>query len=189
MAEAAPSRSLRLALALDRAADRPWLLPAVALFPAADYVLPVLPNQLLLAALSMLRPARWWRFALAFVAGAALGAGGVAAAVETMGPWLLDAVLGGAPEGGAAARALALIEAHGLWALALLAALPWPPRTAVILCALAGLPPLGIALAVAVGRLLPGSAYAYLGAKAPHLLRRNARVDRLFAQIEACRIA
>lgn len=42
-------------------AIRRWFLPAVAIFPAADYVLPFLPNQMLLLALSVLHPKRGLR--------------------------------------------------------------------------------------------------------------------------------
>jgi membrane protein YqaA with SNARE-associated domain len=188
MAEAAaPSRTLRTVLALDRAADRPWFLPAVSLFPLADYVLPFLPNQMLLAALSVLQPRRWLVFAALFVAASASGAVLTAWAVQALGPWLLETIVGGAPERGAAADLLRVVERYGLAGLILLAALPWPPRTAVIVCALAGLPPLTIGLAVALGRTVPAGLLAIGGAKAPHVLRRVRSVDRLLSQLEACR--
>lgn len=185
--EAAPSRAARIIAAVDHAADRPWFLPAVSVFPLTDYALPFLPNQLLLIALSVLQPRRWWLFALVFVAATGLGALLTAHALQAVGPWLLNALFGGRPEEGAAAQVLALVERHGLWALALLAALPWPPRTGVVVCALAGLPPPLIGAAVAAGRVVPAGLCTLVGSRAPHLLRRFQSVDRVLGEVQALR--
>jgi hypothetical protein len=48
------TRAARVLLRLDRAAHRPWFLPAVAVFPLSDFVLPFLPNQILLTTLGAL---------------------------------------------------------------------------------------------------------------------------------------
>jgi hypothetical protein len=57
-----PSRAARIILALERRSDRRWFLPAVGIFPLSDYVLPFLPNQMLLGrALGVLRH-RWLRW-------------------------------------------------------------------------------------------------------------------------------
>jgi len=185
---ASPSRTARIVLWLDRVSGRPWFLPAVSAFPLCDYVAPVLPNQVLLLALTVLHPRRWWAFALAWVAAGALGAFLAAVAIQAAGPALLDTLFGGAPEPtGSAAVALDLIERWGLWALVPLSMLPWPPRTAVLLCAIAGLPPQGIAAATALGRALPVGVYALLGSRAPHLLRRIRSVDRVLRKIKDLR--
>ena len=55
---ASPSRTARIVLWLDRVSGRPWFLPAVSAFPLCDYVAPVLPNQVLLLALTVLHPRR-----------------------------------------------------------------------------------------------------------------------------------
>lgn len=184
----APSRTARTVVALDRMANRPWFLPAVSLFPLADYVLPFLPNQMLLIALSVLQPRRWWMFALTFVIATGTGAWLTAHALQmAVGPVLLEAAFGGGPDAGAAPKTLLLIETYGLWALALLAMLPWPPRTGVIVGALAGLPPFNIGLAVATGRVIPACAYAAIGAFAPYLLRRIGAVDRVLSEAEDVR--
>ena len=183
-----PSRTARIVLALDRVSGRPWFLPAVAAFPLCDYIVPVLPNQVLLLALTVLHPRRWWAFGLAWVAAGALGAFLAAVVIQAAGPWLLDALFGGAPEPtGSAAAALDLIEGWGLWALVPLSMLPWAPHTAVLLCAVTGLPPLGIAAAVALGRALPVGVYAFLGSRAPHLLGRIRSVGRVLREIEDLR--
>jgi membrane protein YqaA with SNARE-associated domain len=181
------SRTARVVAALDRGADRPWALPAVAVFPLSDYVFPFLPNQVLLVALAVLRPRRWWAYALVFVLATGFGAFLSALAVRAVGPWLLDASVGDLPGQGTAAEVLRTVERYGLWGLTLLALLPWPPRTAVLVCAMAGLPPLGIGLAVAAGRVVPAGGYALVGSRTPHLLRRIGAVDRVLREVEALR--
>ena len=74
MADRPPSRAARTIVALDRRADRPWFLPAIGLFPMSDYILPFLPNQMLLLGLAMLRPTRWISLAATFALATALGA-------------------------------------------------------------------------------------------------------------------
>jgi len=181
------SRTARVVAALDRGADRPWSLPAVAVFPLSDYVFPFMPNQVLLVTLAVLRPRRWWAYALVFVLATGLGACLSALAIQAVGPWLLDAFVGDVDGQGTAADVLTFVERHGLWGLALLALLPWPPRTAVLICGMAGLPPLGIGLAVAAGRVVPAGGYALVGSRAPQVLRRIRVVDRVLGEVEALR--
>ncbi len=185
-ASAVPPRPVRVLRRLDRAADRRWFLPATAVFPLSDYALPVLPNQLLLVILAVLHPRRWWALTVTFVTAAGLGAFLVATAVQTGGAWLLEVV---PADPGALAGVTRQLRRYGLWALVALSLLPWPPRTAVLACALAGLAPWSIAAAVTAARLVPVTALALTGAKAPHLLRRWARVDRLLTAVEAVRTA
>lgn len=188
MARAAvPSRSARVVAALEHATDRPWFLPSVAAFPLADYVLPFLPNQTLLMTLAILRPTRWAALALTFASAGAFGALLSAYAVQAVAPQLFDALFGGAPDTGATAKVLAAVDDYGLWTLAALAMLPWPPRTALIVCALAGLSPASIALAIGAGRVVPSGSFGFLGSKAPHFLRRLRSVDRVLREVEALR--
>ncbi|MET8824403.1 hypothetical protein ABZX40_07575 [Streptomyces sp. NPDC004610] len=182
-----PTRTVRLLLRLDRAAHRRGFLPALAVFPLSDYVLPVLPNQMLLMGLSALHPRRWRVIALTFVGASVLGAFLVATAVHAAGPWLLDAVGAVAPGQAELREVAGQVERHGGWALAALALLPWTPRAAVVMCALAGIPPWTVALAVLAGRPLPVTLLALTGAKAPRLLRRSGRVDRVLREVEARR--
>lgn len=188
MAEAAPSRPARALLALERQADRPWFLPAVGVFPLCDYILPFLPNQLLLAGLSMSLPRRWIVLALTFVAATAAGATLIVAAIQQFGTPVMEQILGEMPEANAVTPVLAQIRRYGLPALAVIAMLPWPPRMAVLACALAGLPPVEVGLAVLAGRIVPATIYAGLGAKAPNLLRRNPRVDRIIREVAAAKL-
>lgn len=187
MAEAVPYRPARVLLALERQSDRPWFLPAVGVFPLCDYILPFLPNQLLLAGLSMTVPRRWIALALTFVVATAAGASLIVAAIQQFGAPVMEQILGEMPEASAVAPVLAHIHTYGLLALIALSLLPWPPRLAVLACALAGLPPAQVGLAVLLGRLVPATIYAGVGAKAPQMLRRIRSVDRIIREVEAAR--
>ncbi len=178
------TRTVRVLRRLDRAAQRRWFLPATAVFPLSDYALPVLPNQILLTTLAVLHPRRWWQLTITFVAAAGLGAFLVAAAVQATGTWVLDAIPGD-PQ--ALTDVTGQIRRYGLWVLVGLSLLPWPPRTAVLACALVGIPPWAIAAAVLAGRPVPVAAMAFTGARTPHLLRRFRRIDRLLTAVEADR--
>lgn len=163
------NRTQRALAYIDRAAGKRWFWPAVGLFPSLDYLLPVLPNQLLMIALSVLHPRKWLLVALVFIAASAMGAFGAAWLIQYLGEtWAGRLPFGG--EGEALHWAAGQVRRWGLLAVAVLALLPVPPRTAVIACALAGLPPEGIAGAVALGRTVPATAISFLSAKSPALL-------------------
>ena len=181
----AAGRLARLVVALQARAGRPWFLPSVGVFPVLDYALPVLPNQILLIALSVLQPRLWWRFAAVFVAGAALGALLAALAVQQAVQPLVGMLLGEGSTLDPAPWLRSFIEHYGLIGLAGLSLLPSPPRTAVVVCAAAGLPPAAIMLAVGAGRLLPLMGLALVGAKSPGLLRRFRSVDALLREVES----
>jgi hypothetical protein len=187
MAEVKLSMPAQALLALERQADRRWFLPGVGVFPLCDYIFPFLPNQILLAGLSMTLPRRWVALAMTFVIATAGGAALIVAAIQHLGPPCMEKLFDARPETGALAPMLASIRTYGLAALVAVAMLPWPPRTAVLACAVAGLPPLHVGMAVLAGRFAPASIYAGIGAKAPHLLRRLAAVDKIMREVEAAR--
>lgn len=166
---------------LDDEAGRRGFLFKVGMFPLLDYALPFLPNQMLLIALALLQRSRWLALALTFAIASAIGALTAALIVQFAGGgianWLTSSVDG-------AEQALALVENYGLTGLAMLALLPWPPRTGVIVCAIAGLPPIQIMLAVGAGRLVPAAAIAFLAARSPLLLRRIPGIDRQLVKLE-----
>ncbi|MCM2388318.1 VTT domain-containing protein [Streptomyces albipurpureus] len=153
----------------------------------SDYALPVLPNQLLLMGLSALHPRRWRMIALTFVLASATGAFLTALVFQTAGPWLLSTIGGLAPQREELREVSGLITQYGVWAVAVLALLPWTPRAAVVMCALVGVPPWTIAVAVLVGRPVPVTLLALGGARAPLLLRRSRRLDRVLTEVETHR--
>lgn len=187
-----PSRALRAARYLDRLSDRPVFLPAVSVFPFLDYALPFLPNQLLLILLSALRPARWIAIALVFTAATVCGAMVTAWLIQSVASPMLSSLFGTSEGSGASdtfAQAKSYIEEYGLWALTVLALLPAPPRTAVIVCATLGLPPLQIGAAVGAGRIFSAGGVAYLAARAPGWLRRFKKVDQALSALEEHRVS
>ncbi len=187
MAEANLTRPARTLLWLEHRANRPWFLPAVGVFPMCDYVFPFLPNQMLLAGLSMTLPQRWIALAATFVVATAAGATLLVTAIQQFGVHFIEQIFGGTPQASALEAALEQICTYGIPALIGLAMLPWPPRTAVIACAVAGLPPAQVGLAVLAGRIVPATLFARVGSKAPHLLRRSTRVDRIMREVEAAK--
>lgn len=170
MAEREQARTLRAIEFLDRAAGKRWFWPTVGLFPVFDYVLPVLPNQLLMIALSALNPRKWWLVALVFVAASALGAFGTAWLIQLLGDAWAELMPFAPSDSDSWQWTLEQVRRWGLPAVAVLALLPVPPRLAVIACAVAGLPPEGIAASVAAGRSVPAIAIAFLSARAPAML-------------------
>lgn len=187
MADRLLSRPARVLLSLERKSNRGWFLPGVGAFPLCDYLLPFLPNQILLVGLSMLLSRRWIALAITFVIASALGAGLIVAGVQQFGMPIVEHLFGEMPDASALAPVLEQIRVYGPTALVGLAMLPWPPRTAVLACAIAGLPPVQVGLAVLAGRVVPVTVYAGVGAKAPHLLRRLTSVNRVMSEVKVAR--
>lgn len=162
-----PSRLARATRFLQGCAHRRWFLPAVAVFPMADYVLPVMPNQMLLMSLSALQPRRWPTLAAVFAVSTAVGGALTTLAIQYFRQPLVQHLLAQAD---GASRAVAWVEQYGLVALAGLALLPWPPRLALIACAIAGLPWHLVGVALLSGRVIPSATMAFLGARSPRFL-------------------
>ena len=181
----ADTRAVRALRWIDRQADRPGFYARVGVFPLVDYALPFLPNQLLLIALAYLQRERWLGLALTFAVASALGALLIAFLVQGIGggvaAWLTANVE-------TAGTVFDFVQGYGVWALGLLALLPAPPRTAVLLCALAGLPPLPIGAAVLAGRLVAASAIAWAAARSPDWLRRLPGMARWIERVERMRV-
>ncbi|TFL19324.1 hypothetical protein [Jannaschia formosa] len=178
-----PGRRARARLAsalrwIDRQAARAGYYPRMGAFPFLDYALPVLPNQILLLVLACLHRERWLAIALTFAIASALGAVAVTLVVQIADSRSVARFLTGEIE--AAGPVIAWIEAEGVWVLAALALLPTPPRSAVLVCALAGLPPVEIGGAIAAGRACSASAMAWLAARGSRRLPPLARwLDRI----------
>lgn len=172
-----PSIVIRLSRWTAERAQRPWLPFALPAFPMADFVLPVMPNQLLLAGLSLLAPNRWPAFAAVFAIGTALGGMLVAMGLQSLG--MDRSVFLTADEaGGPLSMALSQIAENGLWFLAGIALLPWTPRLTVVACALAGIAPIAIFITLLLARLVPCTGLALAGAFGPRFAMRSAYVER-----------
>lgn len=177
------AKTLRAAAFVHRHSGKPWFWPMAGISPALDYVIPILPNQLLMIALSALQPRRWLTVAGVFVLASSLGAFGAAILVQEA-TALVSGYLPVEPEPGGTWEAVSgQLERWGVPALAVMALSPIPPRTAVFVCATVGMAPELIALAVGVGRVTPATAISYLSAHMPTRLRRFPRVNALYVRL------
>ena len=177
----AASRSYRVVGFLRRAARRPAAIPAAGLASAADVFLPILPSQTLLIACTLLHPARWLSTALWFLLGGTL----LATALNQWGPLLLETAMPDLTASSGWHRILKLVHAHGARALLGLAALPFPVRIAIAVCALSGVPLWHIILALGGGRGFALSSLAWVSSRFPRLLQRLPDVRRLMKEVHA----
>lgn len=152
-----------------RNAQKPWLPPALTAFPAVDFILPFMPNQLLLAGLSMLAPNRWPVFAIAFATGTAFGGGAVAFGLQSLGLNVSHFIPDG-PTNSELVNTIGQFQIYGLWFLAAIALLPWTPRLSVVACAIAGFEPLTIFCTLFLARLLPNATLGAIGARGPGII-------------------
>ena len=154
---------------LDQKSEQSSFLLIMSVFPLIGYLVPLLPTQLLLVTLSYRHPNRWLMIAVIFLLATSVGAFLTSVLVQFLGEGVKIYLLSSFET----ARHMAtFISIHGLWAVALLALLPWPPRSAVLICAFVGLNPVAIAITIFFGRIVPTFFLAWLSAHSPDVLRR-----------------
>lgn len=168
-------RSVRAASwrAAARLAGRRRTIAGFASLSAADYLVPVLPNEGMAVALALVQPRRRVAIGIAFALASALGA----ALMGTLLLGLADGAhrLGVATAGDGWERATAFVRRWGPWALAAASMFPSPPRAMVAATVLSGVPPAVAAIAVGVGKL---GLYALLFSALARLPDRVARPVR-----------
>jgi hypothetical protein len=163
--------------ALASAGDR-RKLPVLGLFPVGDYALPFLPNQVLMMAVALIHPRNWALTALVFTFGSAIGAVATGFAIQS----LQTTFFADPAQSMNAGAVMAFIRDWGITAVAVLALLPVPPRTAVLVTAYAGVNPLLIGGAVAIGRCAPALALCFVAARAPNAAARFPTLARALAR-------
>lgn len=178
------SKFARALRALDRRSEQPDFLPLMSVFPLIGYLVPLLPTQILLVALSFLHRSRWLSIALSFLVATSLGAFLTSVLIQSIGGGFKDNLLSNSES---ARRVADGIATYGIWAVAILALLPWPPRSAVLICAFAGLNPAAIAIAILAGRTPPTVLLAWFSARSPDALRRVGWFGEAFDHIEQLR--
>lgn len=136
----------------------------MSVFPLIGYLVPLLPTQLLLVALSFLHRSRWRLIALSFLVATSVGAYLTSVLIQSVGGGIKDYLLSSSECVRHVADAIAI---HGLWAVAILGLLPWPPRSAVLICAFVGLNPAAIAISILAGRTVPTVLLSWLAARSP----------------------
>lgn len=77
-----------------------------------------------------------------------------------------------------------LLETHGAWTLALIAALPLVPHPIILLAGLAKISLTKIFFAVLLGRILKYGTYSALASFAPHLLKRFTHVQKEIKEVD-----
>jgi hypothetical protein len=161
-----------------RLSQRRGAAPAAGLLTGFDSFVPVIPSVSLLLALSVLQPQRWRIFAVWFALGATWGGVAVAlllrasGASEAYAEWIAPAEL---------SVFVAWLKEFGAVALFGLALLPFPMRSAVVVCALSETPVLHIGVGLLSGRLIGYSAAAWLVTRMPQFIARRRGVARLLS--------
>ena len=160
-------------LALPRWGQGKWyLIPLCSLLAGLDLFLVVLPIDPLVIACTFLRPKRWISCAVGFTIGSTIGALALSMAlVSGLEPWLQAQ----APElfsGPHVSQVLAWIHQYGFWPVVLNAALPVPQTPLIAAAAFAGLAPVKVAAAYALGRAVKYGILCGIVSRAPHLLAR-----------------
>jgi len=157
---------------LQQFSDRLWFPPLVAALAALDNLIMIIPTDGILISSTMLRPRRWFTFALTISLGSTLGALALAALVELHG---LPMILHYYPT---LDQTLTwqwterFWESTGLAIVFLVALTPLPQQPTVILASLAYTPLWNLSLAVFAGRFLKYLLMAYLASHAPGVLKR-----------------
>lgn len=177
----------RWLIRLHRCAEHRDFLPLSGAVTMFDAFLPVVPATSMLVAGVLLRPSQWRRAVLWFALGGMVGALAFGALITLAGRPMLAQLLGDSVGSGGWLRIESQVQAHGVLVLFALALGPWPVRTAVAVCALAGIPLLQIGLAVLVARLAGFTVVAWLTARAPGWLTRFRPFRRLVEWNEAAR--
>lgn len=177
-------RFARVLRQIDSQAQRCRFLPLMSVFPLVGYLLPLLPTTLLLVSLAFLHQARWLSIALSFLLATSVGALLTSLLIQTVGGGFGETLVS---NNSSVRQITEFITAYGLWAIAILALLPWPPRSAVLICATVGLNPVAIALTVLVGRTVPTLTIAWISAHAPNVLRRVERFNAVLDHITELR--
>jgi hypothetical protein len=150
--------------ATPRVRDR-WHPLRLAGVAAADTFVPAMPSKTLLIGSAAVAPERWLRFGLWAGFGNGLG-GTLLAGALSLGVAAFGGSLEVAP-GGFFAGVQEFVRQYGVWALFLLASVPWAHRTLVILSFLAGLSVLDIGAAMLCGRPIAFAALALAASRLP----------------------
>lgn len=159
------------------------------LLTALDAFVPLVPATSMLVASVLMRPQRWRAAAGWFALGGAAGALALAALISLAGRPMLERLLGDAIGSERWVWTEHQVQAHGIAILFLLALGPWPVRTAVAVCALAGAPLLEIGAAVLLARLAGFAVLSWLTARAPDRMGRLRPFRRIVALNDAARKA
>jgi len=152
--------------------DRFWYAPLLGLLAALDNIIIIIPNDGLLISSSMLKPKKWFLYALSVSIGSTVGAIALASLVEFQGlPWILD-IYPAINETKTWHLTAQFFEQYGLLLVFLVALTPIMQQPAIILASLANTSLLHLALVIFIGRFIKFLIMAYVGSHAPRLLEK-----------------
>lgn len=157
---------------LEAHADRSWYPPLIGLLAALDNLIIIIPNDGILVASSMLIPKRWALFALNITIGSTIGALALFFLVEHQGlPWILN-FYPGLDQSQMWMLTDQFFDKYGLIVVFVVAISPLMQQPAIILAALAHIPPLELTAAIFLGRFIKFNLLAYLGSHSPKILKK-----------------
>ena len=152
--------------------DRLWYAPFISFLAALDNLIIIIPTDGLVISSSMLKPKRWFIFALTVAIGSTLGAMFLSTLVEQQGlPWILD-LYPGINHSKTWTLSMNFFENYGLWLVFAVAITPVMQQPAVILASLANTPVLQLAVVIFLGRFIKFLIMAYISSHTPHLIQK-----------------
>lgn len=166
------SKMLRWIQILQLYTNRLWYAPLIGFLAAIDNIILIIPNDGILISSSMLKPQKWFIFALWVSIGSTFGAFCLAALLELKGlPWILE-LYPGLDESQSWLWMHDFFETYGLILVFAVAIAPIVQQPAIILASLAETPLLQLCAVVFVGRFIKFLIMSYVASHAPRLLSK-----------------
>lgn len=152
--------------------NRAWYLPMLSILAFLDNFLVVIPTDGILISSSMLRPPKWFFFALFTALGSAIGALCLAWLIDGNGIQIVEKLFPEIQTSSSWIRTQLFFEKYGLWLIFAVAVTPFTQQPAIILGVLAGVSIFQIFLISLLGRGIKFMLMAYLGSHAPNLIKK-----------------
>ncbi|MGZ3695630.1 MAG: YqaA family protein [Bdellovibrionota bacterium] len=161
-----------------------WYPPALAFMAAVDLFVIVIPTDALLVSACMLKPKKWFLYAVVVSIGSAVGVFILAAVLRTHGLPLLLHLAPHIESTHAWKWTIELMANWGPWAVFLIALSPIMQHPAIALAAFAGMPLWKISGFVLAGRLIKYLLWAYLSTHAPWVLAKFLPIEKSRHELE-----
>ena len=162
---------MRAMVRLERYTDRPWYIPLLGFLAASDFFILVIPTDALVVSAAAIRPKRWIWIGLGVALGSALGASLFAVAIFQWGDPIIRFFSPGALESESWQSTAKFLSEWGFWALAALAAGPFPLHPAVFVASTAHVAPTEQFLAYFLGRGAKYVIFSWIATHAPGLIK------------------
>lgn len=152
--------------------DRVWYLPFLSLLAILDTFLVVIPTDGITISSSMLKPPKWFYFALFMAIGSAIGGLMLIYFIDIYGIQFVEKLFPNIQESATWIRSQKFFDSYGLWLVFIISATPLSQQPALILAALAGTPLMQIFIVNFIGRCIKFCLIAYVSSHAPHLIKK-----------------